>query len=196
MSPKPDRKQRILETLAGELEKHPANKITTAKLAEAVGVSEAALYRHFPSKAKMFEGLIIFAEDSVFSRINRLMEEEKHTLHRCNHMLYLLLGFSERNPGIVRLLLGQALQGERVELYDRVRQFFERVETQLKQIMREASMRNDVKLKATPEATASLLTAYIEGRMHRFLHTSFSLKPTENWETDWALLRFGIFIEE
>ena len=96
MSPRSNRKQDILEALAHELETHPGDRITTASLAKAVGVSEAALYRHFPSKARMFEGLISFAEETVFSRINRILEEERHSGERCARLVYLLLGFADQ----------------------------------------------------------------------------------------------------
>jgi len=105
------RKQEILEALARELESNPGNRITTARLAASLGVSEAALYRHFPSKARMFEGLIDFAEEGIFSRINQILEEDRQTRQRCARILYLLLAFAERNPGLVRVLLGDALTG-------------------------------------------------------------------------------------
>ena len=100
--PRPSRKQAILEALAGELERHPGDRITTAALARAVGVSEAALYRHFPSKARMFEGLIGFAEENVFARVNQILAEDRRARVRCGRLLYLLLGFAERNPGITQ----------------------------------------------------------------------------------------------
>src|SRR5690554_6912445 len=103
---KSNRRQQILETLARELESHPGSRITTAGLAEAVGVSEAALYRHFASKAKMFESLIDFAEESIFGIINTIMNQEKNAAVRCEKIIRLLLGFSEKNPGITRVLLG------------------------------------------------------------------------------------------
>jgi len=118
--PKASRKQLILETLAHELESNPGDRITTAGLARAVGVSEAALYRHFASKARMFEGLIEFAEETVFARINLILEEEKGTEARCAKVVYLLLGFADRNPGITRVLLGDALVGERERLLERL----------------------------------------------------------------------------
>lgn len=103
---KPSRRQQILEALAHELEVNPGERITTAGLARAVGVSEAALYRHFPSKAKMFEGLIEFIEESIFSLISRILKEEVSSLKRCENILSLLLGFSEKNPGLTRILSG------------------------------------------------------------------------------------------
>jgi len=194
MTKKINRKQHILETLAKELELNPGGKITTAALAKAVGVSEAALYRHFPSKARMFEGLIVFAEETVFSRINQILEEEKNTQKRCAHILYLLLGFTERNPGIIRLLLGDALVGERNELYERGNQFFEKVESQFKQVLREASMRDDIKISGSAEAAASLFVMYIEGRMHQFLRSQFKTKPVAQLDEDWQMLQTGIFV--
>jgi TetR/AcrR family transcriptional regulator len=136
--PRPSRKQQILETLAQELQRQQGKKITTASLASAAGVSEAALYRHFASKAKMFEALIEFAEESIFSRINQILQENKQAAARCYYITWLLLGFTERNPGITRLLLGDALTGENERLHARVDQFFSRVESQFRQVLREA----------------------------------------------------------
>lgn len=192
--PRPSRKQLILETLARELESNPGDRITTAGLARAVGVSEAALYRHFPSKARMFEGLIAFAEESVFARINQILEDEKDTEARCARVVYLLLGFADRNPGIARVLLGDALVGERERLLERVQQFFERVEIQLRQILRESALRNDVALKIEAEEAASLLTAFIEGRLHQFQRSRFSHPSLQNWEMDWQVLGGGLFV--
>lgn len=191
--PRPSRKQAILEALANELEQHPGDRITTAALARAVGVSEAALYRHFPSKARMFEGLIGFAEESVFARINQILDEEKNTQLRVARVIFLLLGFADRNPGISRILLGDALVGERERLHDRVQQFFERVQLQLRQILREAQMREDASLRTTPEAGAALLTAFVEGRMQQFLRSRFSEPSLSAWEADWGVLSHGLF---
>ena len=115
--PRPSRKKQILESLAQELEIQSGKRITTASLAKAAGVSEAALYRHFASKAQIFEALIGFAEESVFTRINQILEEYKETPERCYYIIYLLLAFSERNPGITRVLLGDALTGENERLH-------------------------------------------------------------------------------
>lgn len=192
MTEKVSRKQMILESLAAELERSPGERITTAVLARAVGVSEAALYRHFASKAKMFEGLIGFAEESVFARINQILESEKGTRQRCARILYLLLVFAERNPGITRVLLGDALVGETERLHQRVEQFFSRLETQFRQVLREARMRDDV-LCVEPEQGASLLLALVEGRMHRFLRTRFKTSPAEAWESQWRVLEQALF---
>ncbi len=191
--PRPSRKQAILEALANELEQHPGDRITTAALARAVGVSEAALYRHFPSKARMFEGLIGFAEESVFARINQILEEEKHTQVRVARVVYLLLGFADRNPGITRVLLGGALVGERERLHDRVQQFFERIDLQLRQVLREAQLRHDARLRTSAEDAAALLTAFVEGRMQQFLRSRFSQPSLSAWETDWDVLSHGLF---
>jgi len=152
---KPSRRQQILEALAHELEMNPGERITTAGLARAVGVSEAALYRHFPSKAKMFEGLIEFIEDSIFTLINRILKEEVSSLKRCENILSLLLGFSERNPGLTRILSGDILTGETERLRVRVGQFYERLETQLKQVLREGEMNKEVNLTGPVQSQAN-----------------------------------------
>jgi len=188
-----NRKQSILEALAQQLESHPGARVTTAKLAQAVGVSEAALYRHFPSKARMFEGLITFAEDGIFSRINQILEEDRQTRQRCARILYLLLAFAERNPGIVRVLLGDALMGEHERLHDRIEAFFARLQTQLRQVLREAQMRKDSQLATTPEAAAEMLVIYVEGRMRQFLRTRFQVSPLSNWDAEWHILDVGLF---
>ncbi|MEX2354074.1 MAG: nucleoid occlusion factor SlmA, partial [Gammaproteobacteria bacterium] len=168
-----DRRQQILEVLAKELEIHPGSRITTAALAKAVGVSEAALYRHFASKAKMFEALIDFAEDSVFSLINKILEQEPRTDARCDRIVQLLLGFAERNPGITRVLLGDALVGENDRLRVRVAKFFERIETQLKQILREANLGDGPRAAQTIDATANQIMILIEGHMSQFVRSNF-----------------------
>jgi TetR/AcrR family transcriptional regulator len=141
MSDKPSRKQQILQSLATMLEQSPGARITTAGLARQVGVSEAALYRHFPSKAKMFDALIEFIEDTIFSRINLIMAEEDSASARCAQTIGLLLAFAEKNPGITRILTGDPLSGEADRLRGRVAQFFDRFETHLRQILREAEIR-------------------------------------------------------
>jgi len=194
VSDKPTRKQLILEALASELEKSPGSRITTAALARATGVSEAALYRHFASKAKMFEGLIGFAEETVFTRINQILEDEKSTRMRCARVIYLLLGFADRNPGITRVLLGDALVGENERLHLRVEQFFARLETQFKQILREARLREGECVRCPdPDIAASLLLSLVEGRMHQFLRTRFKASPLAQWEEQWSLIEPLLF---
>ncbi len=194
MNRKIPRRQIILEALASELEKSPGGRITTAALARATGVSEAALYRHFASKAKMFEGLIEFAEESVFARINKILEDEKSTRVRCAQIIYLLLAFADRNPGITRVLLGDALVGERTRLHTRVEQFFARLETQFKQILRESRLREQKQRQAQEiELGASLMVSLIEGRMHQYLRTRFRASPLEQWEGQWRLIEPALF---
>ena len=191
--PRPSRKNLILETLAKELETNPGDRITTAGLARAVGVSEAALYRHFASKARMFEGLIVFAEEEVFARVNRILEDEKNTVSRCAKVLYLVLAFADNNAGITRVLLGDVLVGERERLLERVAQFFERLELQLRQILREAAMRNDCELRVNAEAAASFLAAYVDGRLHLFQRSGFKTLTIDSWEDDWKMLQAAVF---
>lgn len=188
-----NRKQQILEILALQLEENPGTRITTAALAKAVGVSEAALYRHFASKAKMFEALIDFSEDSVFGLINSILAQEKDAIMRCEKIVQLLLGFSERNPGITRVLAGDALVGENERLRRRVFQFFERLETQFKQILREANLNDGARLVGSIDSAANQLLAHVEGKMSQFIRTSFSKKPTEHYQEQWQSLRRGLF---
>ena len=185
---KPSRRQQILEALAHELEMNPGERITTAGLARAVGVSEAALYRHFPSKAKMFEGLIEFIEESIFSLINRILKEEESSLKRCENILSLLLGFSEKNPGLTRILSGEVLTGETERLRVRVGQFYERLETQLKQVLREGELNKEFTITIPVQAQANLLLAVAEGRIVQFVRSGFKRSPIEQWNNQWSLL--------
>ncbi len=190
---KHNRKQQILEILALQLEENPGTRITTASLAKAVGVSEAALYRHFASKAKMFEALIDFSEDSVFGLINSILAQEKDAIVRCEKIVQLLLGFSERNPGITRVLVGDALVGENERLRVRVHHFFERLETQLKQILREANLDDSARLVGSIDSGANQMLALVEGKMSQFIRTSFDKKPTEHFQEQWQALKRGLF---
>jgi TetR/AcrR family transcriptional regulator len=196
MSPKKSqRRQEILESLAQMLEANPGNRITTAGLARQVGVSEAALYRHFPSKSKMFEGLIEFIEDTLFSRVTLILSEENEASRRCEKMLTLLLAFTERNPGITRILTGDALAGESERLHQRVAQLFDRFETQLKQVLREAELREGLRPVTSLSAAANLLMATAEGRISQFVRSGFQRSPTEDWAEQWAVLMNGFFKE-
>lgn len=193
MQERNDRKHQILEALAQLLEQNPGERITTAILAKQCGVSEAALYRHFASKARMYEALIEFAEETVFSRINRILEEEKESAERCARLIFLVLGFAEKNPGITRILLGDALVGEQERLLERVEQFFGRLETQLKQILRETVIRQDAPRHMKAELSANLLLTWIEGRMHQYVRTHFRVSPLHSWEEQWQLLAQALF---
>lgn len=192
---KVSRRQQILESLAHMLETNPGARITTAALAKEVGVSEAALYRHFPSKSKMFEGLIEFVEETLFSRIGLVMSDTDVARERCEKILLLLLTFCERNPGITRILTGHALTGETERLHARVQQLFERVETQLKQILREAEIREGLRPQLPLSAAACLLMAAVEGRIAQFVRSEFKRKPTEYWAEQWPLLVRDFFYQ-
>lgn len=190
---KPSRKEQILQALAHMLEAEPGSRITTAGLAREVGVSEAALYRHFPSKAKMFEGLISFVEEAVFSRINTISQETGGALNQVEQVLTLLLGFTERNPGITRLLTGDALTGENERLRQRIQQFYDRVESQLKQVLRDAEFRESLRTQQSPAVTANLLLATVEGRIAQFVRSGFRELPTRDWAEQWQLLSGLVF---
>lgn len=189
---KSNRRQQILESLVHMLEAKPGGRITTAALAAEVGVSEAALYRHFPSKFKMFEGLLEFIEDTVFTRVNRILSEDKHCWNRIEKILSLLLTFAERNPGITRILTGDALIGENDKLRQRVVQFYDRLETQIKQILREAEITEGIRPAQTVGATANLLVATAEGRIAQYVRSGFKRPPTEYWEDQWLSLMKGM----
>lgn len=188
-----NRRAQILQALASMLETNPGQRITTAKLAAQVGVSEAALYRHFPSKARMFEGLIEFIEDTLFSRINKIINEEKDTAVRCQLILHLILGFAEKNPGITRILNGDALMGEQDRLRERIAQLFERLETQLKQVLRERKLREGKTLPAEEGQIANLLICYTDGRINQFIRSEFKRRPTEGFAEQWQFIRKQFF---
>ncbi|HSP57481.1 MAG TPA: nucleoid occlusion factor SlmA [Halomonas sp.] len=187
-NPTPSRREQILQALARMLEEDSGKRITVAALARQVGVSEAALYRHFPSKARMFEGLIAFIEETLFARINRILEEETEAIPRCGRILALVLAFAEKNPGLSRLLGGDALTGETARLRLRIHQLFERLETQFKQILREAEPREGRRPSLPVSAAANLLLAYAEGRISQYVRSDFRRRPTAHWEDQWQLL--------
>ena len=193
MGAKGNRRQEILQAFALMLETHPGSRITTAALAGQVGVSEAALYRHFPSKAKMLEGLIEFIEESLFSRIGRILSEEPTAQRRCGMILWLLLSFAERNPGMARLLVGDALLGETERLRGRIRQLFDRLETQLRLILREWAVTRVPGPELGSTAGANLLLSASEGRINQFVRSEFRSLPTSGWEEQWAALERAVF---
>jgi TetR/AcrR family transcriptional regulator len=191
---KPSRKEQILQSLARMLETSPGERITTAALAREVGVSEAALYRHFPSKARMFEGLIKFIEDTLFTRFNRILTDEESAVSRCEQILFLVLTFADKNPGITRILCGDALAGETERLRTRVSQIFDRIESQLKQVLREAQIRESLKPTISSAILANLLLAWCEGRMSQYVRSEFKRSPVENWETQWEYVRANLLV--
>lgn len=177
------------------LEQSPGSRITTSGLAKQVGVSEAALYRHFPSKAKMFDGLIEFIEETVFSRIHLIMAEQGTARERCGQTISLLLTFAEKNPGITRILTGDPLAGETERLRGRVAQFFERLETQLRQMLREAELREGTAPAVEVGAAANLMLSAAEGRISQFVRSDFTRPPTRDWDVQWDTLCRAIFGE-
>ena len=188
---KPNRKQQILECLAAMLETCPGQRITTAKLAAEVGVSEAALYRHFPSKARIFEGLIEFIEESIFSRINLILNDHKEAVVRCHHILHVLLVFSERNPGMCRIMSGDALMGENERLRARVNQFFEKLESQFKQVLRERKLREGKNFTINEQALANILVGFAEGKISQYVRSGFAKKPSADFAEQWQFLMAG-----
>jgi TetR/AcrR family transcriptional regulator len=184
---KVSRKQAILQALAMMLERDAGERITTARLAKEVGVSEAALYRHFPSKARMFEALIGFIEETLFSRINRVLQDDRDTLSRCQKILTLVLTFSARNPGISRLMAGEALTGEQPRLRQQIHQLFERLNVQLKQVLRESAlMEGDPEPQAVEKA--NLMLAFLEGRIRQYVRSDFAISPLQHWDVQWPML--------
>jgi TetR/AcrR family transcriptional regulator len=182
-----ERKLQILQTLATMLESPKAEKITTAALAARLAVSEAALYRHFASKAQMFEGLIDFIESSVFSLINQINQHEESGLLQARTIVGMLLDFAEQNPGMTKVLIGDALVNEDERLQQRMNQFVERVDMALRQSWKLAAVQGMVpESDAAPRA--GLLMAFVIGRWHRFAKTGFQQRPSEGAAAQLALL--------
>lgn len=196
--PRASRKPEILQALAHMLEANPGGKITTAKLAREVGLSEAALYRHFPSKAKMLEGLIEFIEETIFPRIAAIARQAQSQPAngqpaKCHDIVLLVLTFVERNPGFARLFVGDALQGETDRLRARMRQLLDRIETQLRQILRDLALQTDPLPGNQPNTLAKVLMTVIDGRIAQFVRSEFKHKPTEDWQATWLVIERGIF---
>lgn len=187
MTTKPgERKQQILETLAKMLESPKREKITTAALAARLEVSEAALYRHFAGKAQMFEGLIEFIEQSLFGLINKISNEEQDGLKQVRRVLTVMLLFAEKNPGMTRVLIGDALVNENERLQIRINQLFDRIESTLKQSLRIAETQTGHKYD--PESQANLLLCFVIGRWHQFAKSGFKRKPMEYVQQQLTLL--------
>jgi len=187
--PRPgERRVQILQTLAAMLEQPGAERITTAALAGRLEVSEAALYRHFASKAQMFEGLIEFIESSVFALVNQITEREASGAVQAQRIVAMVLQFGEKNPGMTRVMVGDALVFENERLSQRMNQFFDRVESQLRQSLRAAA---EAAASSTPtveaNAIASALTSLTVGRLQRYARSGFRRLPTEH--LDLALQR-------
>jgi len=188
--PKPgERRVQILQALATMLEQPGADRVTTAALAARLDVSEAALYRHFASKAQMFEGLIEFIEQSVFGLIHQLNDREPDPAARSRRLVALLLQFGEKNPGMARVMVGDALVYENERLQQRMNLFFDKIESTLRQNLREVAVLAGT---ATPTvdaaADASVVTAFCVGRLQRFARSGFKRLPSENLEHGLAVL--------
>ena len=186
--PKPgERRVQILQALATMLEQPGAERITTAALAARLEVSEAALYRHFASKAQMFEGLIEFIEQSVFTLINQITEREPGGPSQAGRIVSMLIQFAEKNPGMTRVMVGDALVFENDRLQQRMNQFFDKIEATLRQALRGAAAADG---SATPsvdaQVRASLLTAFVVGRLQRFARSGFRRAPSEHLEASLA----------
>ncbi|MES2247524.1 MAG: nucleoid occlusion factor SlmA [Pseudomonadota bacterium] len=189
--PKPgERRVQILQALAAMLEQPGAERVTTAALAARLEVSEAALYRHFASKAQMFEGLIDFIEQSVFTLVNQILEREGATgTQQAARILTLLVQFAERNPGMTRVMVGDALVYENERLQQRMNQFFDKIEATLRQVLRGAAAADG---SATPsvdaQVRAAALTAFVVGQLQRFARSGFRRAPSEHLEATIALI--------
>jgi TetR/AcrR family transcriptional regulator len=184
-----ERRNEILQTLASMLEQPQAEKITTANLARRLDLSEAALYRHFASKAQMFEGLISFIEETLFSRINRILVEKPRGLDQVESTMALMLAFADKNPGMTRVLIGDALVHENERLQARINQVHDRLEATLRQSLRMAASGAEVPPNTPTSAYANALLCYIIGRWQQFAKSGFKRSPLAEWELQWALLR-------
>jgi TetR/AcrR family transcriptional regulator len=183
-----ERRLQILQTLAQMLEQPKGEKITTAALAAKLDVSEAALYRHFASKAQMFEGLIEFIEETLFGLINKITSEEASGVKQLEGVISVLLAFPGKNPGMTRVLIGDALVNEDERLQARINQLMDRLEATLKQSLRIAATRDEIAPGTEPAIHANLLLAYVVGRWHQFARSGFRRDPLEHWTAQWPIL--------
>ncbi|HIE90301.1 MAG: nucleoid occlusion factor SlmA [Methylophilaceae bacterium] len=172
-----ERKKQILEALAKMLENPKREKITTAALAAKLGVSEAALYRHFATKAQMFEGLIEFIETSIFGVINKITKEEEDGSKQILLIVSMLLRFAEKNPGMTRVLIGDALVNENERLQERINQLYDRIEVSLKQCLKVAIAESGKEIQ--PESQANMMLCFVVGRWHQYAKSGFKRKPLE-----------------
>jgi TetR/AcrR family transcriptional regulator len=183
-----ERKNQILQVLAQMLQAPKSEKITTATLAARLDVSEAALYRHFASKAQMYEGLIGFVEETIFGLINKISAEQESGLKQTHAIAAMLLSFAEKNPGMTRVLIGDALVNEDARLQARINQLHDRLEAALKQSLRLAATQGEIDKDADVSAQANLLLAYIIGRWHQYAKSGFKRLPTELWQQQAPML--------
>jgi TetR/AcrR family transcriptional regulator len=187
-----ERKDQILQTLAEMLE-HPAGeKVTTAALAARLRVSEAALYRHFKGKAQMFEGLIEFIEQTLFALVNKITADEKSGLRQLEAIISVLLGFAQKNRGMTRVLIGDALVNEDERLQARINQLHDRLEAVLKQALRFGVTQNEIAAEVDIAAQANLLMSFVTGRWHQFAKSGFKRDPAELWAKQWRQIMEGV----
>jgi len=182
------RRLQILQTLAVMLEDPKGEKVTTAALAGKLSVSEAALYRHFASKAQMFEGLIEFIETTIFGLINDIDAKEPSGLNQVGRIVRMLLDFATTNRGMTRVLIGDALVNEHERLQERINQLLERIESSLRQSFRVAMTQQELPAGFDANARAALVVAYVVGRWHRFAKSGFRKPPAEGLEAQLAVL--------
>jgi len=189
MATKPgERKLQILQAIAAMLEQPKGEKITTALLAKKLDLSEAALYRHFASKAQMFEGLIEFIEQTVFGLVNKITAEESSGMKQVEGILALLLGFAQKNRGMTRVLTGDALVNEDERLQARINQLLDRLESTLKQALRIAGSQGELAAGTDVGARANVLLCYVIGRWQMFAKSGYARDPMEQWPQQWAIL--------
>lgn len=184
-----ERKLQILQTLAEMLETPNAERITTAALAARLDVSEAALYRHFASKAQMFEGLIGFIEETIFGLVNKITAEHASGLAQLEAIVSMLLGFARKNRGMTRVLIGDALVNENERLQLRINQLHDRLEATIKQCLRFALTQQEIAEGLDAGAHANLLLCFVIGRWHQFAKSGFKRDPMEAWSIQWPYLR-------
>ena len=187
-----ERKHQILQTLAQMLENPAAERITTAALAARLQVSEAALYRHFRGKAQMFEGLIEFIEQTVFALVNRITSEEKSGVRQLEAVIGVLLAFAQKNRGMTRVLIGDALVNEDAQLQVRINQLHDRLEAVLKQALRFGVMQKEFAADVDVTAHANVLMSFVTGRWHQYAKSGFKRDPVELWPKQWRLLMEGV----
>ena len=187
-----ERKAQILQTLAQMLESPASEKITTASLAARLDVSEAALYRHFTGKAAMFEGLIDFIEQTLFALINKITSEEKSGVHQLEAIIGVLLGFAQKNRGMTRVLIGDALVHEDQRLQTRINQLHDRMEAALKQALRFGVSQQEIAAEVDVGAEANALMSFVAGRWHQFAKSGFKRDPAEFWGKQWRQLMEGV----
>lgn len=188
MTPTSDRKLQILQAIAAMLENPAGEKITTAALAARLDVSEAALYRHFPSKARMFEGLIEFIENALFSVVGQIVADEPNGLKQAELMLAASLRFAGKNRGLARVMIGDALVHEHPRLQARINQLFDRLEASFKQALKIAVAQNVLPAEHDCAAQADLLVCHLLGRLQRFVKSGFQDDPLAHWASQWPLL--------